>query len=175
MEEMEVPQKKGMVMPALQYGVLTAIGLIALTLIIYFADLQTERWVAWIGYLILLAGLFLGTKAFRDEFNGGFISYGRSLGFGTLTIFFAAIISAVFVFIFYKFVAPDAMGPIKAAAEEQMLRANPNMSDQEYDMAMRFVSPGFIAITTVFSYTFIGFVLSLIVSAFLKKNDPLEA
>lgn len=175
LHEEEAPQKKGLVAVAFQYGILTAIALIALTLVIYFANLQSAKWVSWIGYGILLAGLYIGTRAFRDEFNGGFINYGKALGFGTLTIFFAALLSAVFVFVFYKFIAPDAMGPIRAAAEEQMLRVNPNMSDQEYDMAMRFISPGIIAVTSVFSYTFIGFVLSLITSAFLKRQDPLEA
>lgn len=174
-QEPESVKSKGLAMVALEYGVLTAIALIVLTLIIYFADLQAARWVSWIGYGILLAGLFIGTKAFRDEFNGGFINYGRALGFGTLSMFFAALISSVFVYVFYKFIAPDAMGPLREAAEEQILRTNPNISDQEYDMAMRFISPGIIAFTSVFSYTFIGFVLALITSAFLKRKDPLEA
>ncbi len=174
LQDPESRKSKGLAMVALEYGILTGIALIVLTLIIYFTDLQTARWTSWIGYGILLAGLFIGTKAFRDEFNGGFITYGRALGFGTLSMFFAALIASVFVYVFYKFIAPDAMGPLREVAEEQILRTNPNISDQEYDMAMRFISPGIIAFTSVFSYTFIGFVLSLITSAFLKRQDPLE-
>ncbi len=164
-----------MVQPAFYYGVLTAIGLVLLTLVIYFANLMNETWVSWIGYLILIAGVVIGTKAYRDEIRGGFIPYGTALGFGTLTIFFAAVISAVFTFVFYKFIAPDALGQLKIAAEMRALEANPNLSDQELDMVLRFVSPTLMAITTIFSYTFFGFVISLITSAFLKKNDPLEA
>lgn len=174
-QESEAQQSKGMGMVAFQYGVLTAIALIALTLFIYFADMLTVKWVSWIGYGILLAGIFLATKAYRDEHKGGFIAYGSALGFGTLTIFFASLLTAVFSFIFYSYLAPDALEKLKIAAEIQILETNPNIGDSELELALRFVSPVLMAITTIFSYTFIGFVLSLITSAFLKRTNPLEA
>jgi hypothetical protein len=175
MEQMEETKKSGMFMPAVQYGVLTAIALIALTLFIYFAGLITAKWTSWISYGILLASIFIATTAYRNEHNGGFISYGTALGFGTMTIFFASVITAVFTYIFYKMLAPDALQQVKAAAEVQILKTNPNVTDQELDLAMRFVSPVLMSITTIFSYTFLGFVISLITSAVLKKKDPLEA
>lgn len=175
MEHMEETKESGMFMPALQYGFLTAIALIALTLFIYFAGMITVKWTSWIGYGILLAGIMIATVAYRNEHRGGFINYGTALGFGTLTIFFASLITAIFTFIFYKFLAPDALAQVKAAAEVQILETNPNIGDQELDLAMRFVSPVLMSITTVFSYTFLGFVISLITSAVLKKKDPMEA
>ena len=171
----EQQKSTGMAKPAFTYGLLTAIGLILLTLVIYFADLMEVKWVNWIGYLVLVAGVALGTKAYRDEVRGGFISYGSALGFGTLSMFFAALISAVFTYLFYVLIAPDALEKLKVMAEIRALETNPNLTDQELDMVMRFVSPTLMAITTVFSYTFFGFVISLITSAILKKNDPLEA
>ncbi len=174
MEQMEENVQTPMAKPALYYGFLTGIAMILLTLIIYFANLSTAKWVAYIGYFILLSGIILGTKAFRDEFRGGFISYGTALGFGTLTIFFASIISGVFSYVFYQFIAPDALTQLKEAAEIRMLEMNPNATDQEIDLALRFVSPGLMTFTSIISYTFVGFVLSLITSAFMKKKDPLE-
>jgi hypothetical protein len=171
----EAQNSTGMVKPAFYYGLLTAIGLILLTLIIYFADLLEAKWVSWVGYLILIAGVVIGTRAYRDEVRGGFINYGTALGFGTLSMFFAALIASVFTYLFYVFIAPDALAKMKILAEVRALEANPNLTDQELDMILRFISPTLMAITTVFSYTFFGFVISLITSAFLKKNDPLEA
>ncbi len=167
-------RKQGMAAPAFLYGLLTAIALFAITLFIYFTGMSTEKWPTYLSYFVLLAGIVIGLKNYRDEARGGFISYGSALGFGTFSMFFAALIVAILSFVFYKFLAPDAMIPIREAAELQMLERNPNMSDQEYDMAMKFISPGFITVTLLFSYTFIGFVLSLLVAAVMKKSDPLE-
>lgn len=174
-EQHEAPQNTGMVKPAFYYGLLTAIGLVLLTLIIYFLDLMEAKWVSWVGYLILIAGVVIGTKAYRDEVRGGFISYGSALGFGTLSMVFAALIASAFTYLFYVFIAPDAIEKLKFLAEERALEASPNLGHDELQMIRRFVSPALIAITTVFSYAFVGFVISLITSAFLKKNDPLEA
>jgi len=165
--------KTGMAIPALQYGFITSLGLIALTLIIYFVNLQSVKWVSWLGYFILIVALYLGSKAYRDEYNGGFITYGRALGFGTLLSVFAALILAVFTYVFYKFIAPDALNTIREIAEEQILRTNPNISDEQIDMALKFgASPGIITFGTLFGYAFVGFILSLITSALVQRKDP---
>lgn len=168
-------ENKPMFKPAFTYGLLTAVGLIALSLIIYFAGLMEVSWINYLSYLILLLGIVLGTKAYRDEFRGGFIPYGTALGFGVLTVFFAAVITAVYTYLFYTVLAPDALMQVKAMTERSIMEVNPQVSDQELDLALRFVSPGFMAVMSVFSYVFFGFLLSLITSAFLKKKDPLEA
>jgi hypothetical protein len=107
--------------------------------------------------------------------RGGFISYGNALGFGTLSMVFAALIASAFTYLFYVVIAPDAVEKLRFLAEERALDANPNLGYDELEMIGRFVSPVLIAITTVFSYSFFGFVISLVTSAFLKKTDPLEA
>jgi hypothetical protein len=168
------PQAAPMARPAFYYGLLTAIALMLLTLLIYFANLMEAKWVGWIGYLLLLAGILIGTKAFRDEYRGGFLSYGAALGFGTLTIFFASLITGAFTYLFYTLIAPDALAVARQVAETNALQANPNMTDQQLDMVTKMVNPLVMTISTVFSYTFLGFVMSLITSIFLKKKDPLE-
>ncbi len=160
--------------PAFTYGLLTAIGLIMLTFIIYLTGMISNQYINYLSYFIIIAGIVLGTKAFRDEFRGGFLSYGNALGFGTLTILFAAIIAGVFSFVFYSYLAPDALAQLKVAAEVRILETNPNVSDQELDLALRFVSPTLMLFTSIISYTFVGFLLSLVTSAFLKKQDPLD-
>lgn len=172
--EQTSPQQSGMSSPAFQYGLLIAAGLIILSLIMYVGGMIAARWISYIGYAILLGGLIFGTIKFRDEFSGGFISYGRALGFGTLTSFFAAIISAVFAYVFYKFLAPDALNELRAATEVNILESNPDVTDQQLNMAVRMVSPFMIALTYLFSYTFVGFVFSLVTAAFLKRKDPVD-
>ncbi len=174
MENVQENKKDGMFNPALQYGVITAVGLILLGLIMYLADLHSVSWISYIGYVILLAGIVLGTIRFRDEYCGGFINYGRALGFGTLTAFFAALISGVFFYIFYKFLAPDALERLRDLAEVQVLELDPNASDQQIDLVRKLVNPLLMLFSNLLSYTFFGFIFSLITAAFLKKQDPME-
>ena len=168
------PQNKGMAGPAFQYGLLIAAGLIILSLIMYVAGMIAVDWVSYVGYAILLGGLIFGTIKFRDEYSGGFISYGRALGFGTLSSFFAALISAVFAYVFYAVLAPDALNELRIAAEINILEANPNVTDQQLDLAVRMINPVMMALTYLFSYTFVGFVFSLVTAAFLKRKDPMD-
>ncbi len=160
--------------PAFQFGLLIAAGLIILSLIMYVAGMITANWISYVGYAILLGGLIFGTLRFRDEYSGGFISYGRALGFGTLVSFFAALISAVFSYLFYTVLAPDALNELRIAAEINILETTPNITDQQLDLAIKMVNPLMMALTYLFSYTFVGFVFSLVTAAFLKRKDPME-
>lgn len=173
-EQTMQPQNSGMANPAFQYGLLIAAGLIILSLIMYAAGMITVNWISYLGYAILLGGLVFGTIKFRDDYSGGFISYGRALGFGTLASFFAALISAVFAFVFYKMIAPDALNELRIAAEINILETTPNVTDQQLDLAVRMISPFMIALSYLFSYTFVGFVFSLVTAAFLKRKDPMD-
>ncbi len=178
METIENNSQPGMLKTALTYGMLIGILLIVIQLVFYFAGGLTSMYSAYISYAVLLGGIILATKAWRDEVRGGFISYGQALGFGTLTIFFASILVGIYIFLFYKFIDPAAMNLLYEAAEQKMIDKNPNITDAELDMALsisqRLMKPGFMTFSTIFNYTFLGFVMSLITSIFMKKKNPEE-
>lgn len=174
METTTEQKKTGLFPAALNYGLLTAIGLIILTLIGYLAKLQGVTWFGFIGYAVLLAGIIAGTINFRDDSGGGYISYGRALGFGTLTAVIAGFISGLFILVFYQFIAPDALEALRSEAEIRVLEMHPNASDQQIEMARMMVNPILMFIGSLLSYAFIGFIFSLVTSAFLQKNEPTE-
>ncbi len=175
MENAEQTKKTSFTAASFTYGLLTAIGMILITLLTYMFNLTEITWLSYLTYLILIAGIILGTIKFRDDDSGGFISFGRALGFGTLISFFAALISGIFLYVFYTFIAPDAFEQIRIIAEQNMIEANPDITDQQLDLALRMTTPLMVLISSLFGITFIGFVFSLATSAFLKKKDPLEA
>ena len=59
-----------------------------------------------------------------------------------------------------------------------MLEANPEISDQELDLALsmttKFMQPHWMMIMSVLGGTFMGFLFSLIISIFVKKDNPNE-
>ncbi len=174
MENVEQTKQSTLTSASFTYGLLTAIGLILITLFTYIFNLTEVRWISFLSYVLLLAGIIFGTIKFRDDDLGGFISYGRSFGFGTLVSLFASLISGLFVYVFYKFIAPDAFEQLRIIAEQNMIEANPDITDQQLDFALRMMSPLMLFISSIFSITFIGAVFSLVTSAFLKKKDPLD-
>ena len=178
MENTEITDRPGMAKYALTYGLLTGVLLIVIHLVFYLTGDIASKYIAYIYYAVILAAILIASKAWRDEVMGGYITYGQGLGFGTLTIFFASALVAVYIFIFYKFVDPGAMNDLLVAAEERMIEKNPSISDDDLDLALsitqRFMKPGFMAISSVLNYTFLGFVMSLITSIFMKKSNPEE-
>ena len=60
--------------------------------------------------------------------------------------------------------------------EQVLLEANPEISDEMLDlqleMAARFMQPHWMMIMGVLGGTFMAFLFSLIISIFVKKEDP---
>ena len=82
------------------------------------------------------------------------------------------------MFIFLKFIDPSALEKIFSIMEDSMSKQG--MSEEQIDMAVemskKFTTPFTVALGTVFSYVFWGFLFSLITSAFIhKKSNSYDA
>jgi len=158
---------------AMFYGAIIGISLVLYTFIIYLVGLSTNRYIGFIQYIIIIGGIYISTKKYRDESLKGYISYGRALGFGTLTIFFSSLIIGFFNYILYKFIDPSLIDKILAVSEEAMTKQG--LTDEQIDLAIemtkKFTSPLFLTFSTIFGLSFMGFLFSLLTSAFVKKKD----
>ena len=92
---------------ASRYGLYGGLILIALGLIFYLANLNTEQWVQWVSYIPMLGAIYLAIQYHRDNELGGRMSFGRGLGMGTLTALIMGLIIAVWTFVFMSFIVPD--------------------------------------------------------------------
>src|SRR5690606_3741299 len=124
-----------------------------------------------LSFLLLAVCIFLAVKDHRDRELGGYITYGRGLGAGVLTALFAGLLLSIFIYLFYGVIDPGAMDELKRIQEEQMYKNG--MSDEQIEMSLKFVSPGFMAGMALPMVTFMGFIFSLIIAAFLKRNRPM--
>ncbi len=161
---------------ALNFGIITGVGIIVLNLIFYLTGSLPTSWFNNLSYLVLVGGVALSMKNFRDEVCGGYVSYGRALGFGTLMVFFASVIYGLYSLLLFAYIEPDLAKVYLERTEEQLIINNPDISDEELDMILaayeQTLRPGFRLVGAVFSYTFMGFVFSLIIAAFFKKKEP---
>jgi len=165
--------KAPMLKPALNYGAILGIALVIYQTILYFAHLATNNFMGMLSYLIVIAGIYLAARKFRDDFCSGSITYGRALGFSTLTIIFASFILAVFTYIQYTIIDPGLIERILEIAEENMI--NQGMPEEQIDIAMtwaeKFTTPGVLTFNVFFGMVLIGVLISLITSIFVKKGS----
>lgn len=160
---------------ALKYGLLTGIGMVAISVIYYVADSE-QNWMGnMIISLILLGGIIYGLKIYRNDILDGYIKYGKAVGFGVLLSVFAGLVVVFHSLLYYSVINPDVIQDLLLDAQRRLIEMN--VSDYEIDMFMslyrRFIfTPLSISIMSLISYVFYGTIFSLIAAAFLKKEEP---
>ncbi|KAA3647400.1 MAG: DUF4199 domain-containing protein [Bacteroidetes bacterium] len=157
---------------AMNFGAMLGLVLMIFSLIIYVTEMYGSQWINWISTIILIAGIVIGIKKRRDNELGGHISYGSALGYGTLIALFASIITSVGSFLYLSYV-DDGFIQFTLNTQETQLYEN-GLADEQIEMAMsmtkKFMTPGWIAFMAVLITVITGFIVSLIASAFLKKE-----
>lgn len=155
------------------YGAITGMALIIEGVVFYVIGVENQSVAQWLNYAIIIGGIFFGTKNFRDKINFGKITYGKSLGSGVLISLFASIIFAFYTFIFFKFIDPSALDKIFEIAEQSMMKQG-TMTDQQIEVAMdmtkKMTTPFSMSFFVILGFVFWGFLFSLIVSIFVKKQ-----
>ncbi|HTX88202.1 MAG TPA: DUF4199 domain-containing protein [Bacteroidales bacterium] len=169
------PKPRSVSMNALYYGILTGAASIVLALILYIAGLYMNRSLGYLSLLLLIGGMAWGTLEYRKNYLGGFISYGKSFTSCFMIGLFAGILGAIYMFIFARFIYPGFAQEILDKAQQQMLEKNPNMSDSQIEIAMKytrmFTSPVMMAVWGLLANVFFSVVLGLLVSIFIRKED----
>ncbi|HCT30953.1 MAG TPA: hypothetical protein DIW31_09525 [Bacteroidales bacterium] len=171
---MENNQKQSTFQGVLTWGLITGIASIVYTFILYFAGLMQNKPIQYAGIIITIVCLYLGIKAVRDQYLGGVISYGKSLGTGVLISLFSTIVSLIFLTILYTVIDQGLIDLALQDSIEKMTERGMSSDQIEQGMAMarRFFIPSLL-IGGLFFGTFLGFLISLVLSAFLKKEENL--
>lgn len=156
------------------WGFILGLALIGISLVLYLLDMTEAKWASWVSYAVIAALIYVGTQAKRVQ-QGGVLSYGQGLGTGVGITFFGSILVAFYTFVFFRFIDPDMLQELLLRTEDEMY--NQGLPDDQIEIAMnmtkKFMQPGPMAAMVVLSYTFVGFLISLVTAAILKKDgDP---
>lgn len=156
----------------MNWGAILGFVLIAISLAFYLVGMTESKAVQWLSYGVIAAVIYVATKAKKDT-NGGFISYGQGLGTGTAVAFFASVLVAFYTYLFFTFIDVDMIEEMLLRTEDELYAQG--LPDDQVEMAMsmtkKFMLPGPMAAMVVLTYTIVGFIISLITSALLKKED----
>jgi len=158
-------------------GLITGLILIIYTLLLYATGnmLKPSFFLSTLNYLILIVGIVIGTRNYRDQSLGGYISYGKALGYGVVLCVFTGIVFGIFNYLLYEVIDPGLMEESMKVIQEEMLNQGLPADQVEAmsDMQSRFRTPFMMMIGSVFTYAFLGLIFSLVTSAFLKKEEPM--
>lgn len=160
----------------IRWGGITGGVLILFGLLMYvtgMSDPYKESPLQHIGWIIVIGGVIMGIMYFKDN-NEGIMSYGQGVGTATMVGLIAGIISAIWIFIFFKFIDPDMLEAIREFSFEKATESGEIPEEAEENMRKMmntFTSPVVMSITSVLMYTITGLVVGLIGSAFMKTRS----
>ncbi|WP_133272078.1 DUF4199 domain-containing protein [Hymenobacter radiodurans] len=158
----------------LRYGLLTGIVSIIYSFILLAANLQQNSALALLSFVILIVGIILAHKTYKES-NNGFMSYGQGLGIGALVGLVTGLLGGVFNYIYTTFIDPSAaqraMEQARAKLEESGSMSDAQI-DQTVQMSQRFSSGPVGIVVALISFAIAGFLLSLIIAAITKHNRP---
>lgn len=172
----------------LSYGILSGLVVIVTTIIGISFSLENEafEFSQWLGYLVMLVALsmiFVGMKRYRDNEQGGVISFARGMQLG---LGIAAVAGVMYVTVWelylvltdYAFINDYAQATIDArraagATTDELARLTADMDT----MKAQYANPLFRIPITFLEIFPVGLLVSLLSAAVLRKSEilPVES
>jgi ABC-type phosphate transport system permease subunit len=158
---------------ALYYGLLLGIALIVVHLILYLLDFQKERAASVVTIIVTVAGMAMAAMDYRNKKWKGYITYGKAVKIAFLTIMFASIISAAYMFIYHSAINPADIQENKLNAVQEIY--NMGMDPAQEEQALKFQdvihTPIAYSFISIFFSLIIGIVIALLIAIFIKKEE----
>ncbi len=169
----ETEKQPSVMAVALKYGFLFGLIGVIYQVIIMVTDLGDSRWISSLAYLIMVVGIVLAMKSYKES-NYGYMSYGQGLGIGTSLSALFGFLTGLFTWIYTSFIDTEYMGRMMEKQREQMILQG--MTDEQIDagmaMAQNFTGPVTIILGGLVMTMIFGFILSLLISAVMKNSRP---
>jgi hypothetical protein len=160
----------------LKYGLIMGLVSIVMSMLFYMLDLTFASWIIIPSLIISFAALFLLQRSYRDTYENGYISYGRSLGAGVIITIYSAIIGAIFGYLLFTVIDPGLIQKSLAFAQAKVdAKGGPEAAmEAAKKMQEKLMKPFIMSLMGIFFTVFYGFILSLISSIFVaKQGNPL--
>jgi len=157
---------------SMMHGLYLGFALILNTLVFYLLGIPFSEVTGLLTYAIIICGTGFAMWTFGKLNTEEGLPYSRALGLGTLVALCGALIFSLFTFILYKFIEPGLIDKMLANVEEKLLQQG--MKDESIEKMLgasrSMMSPAILAVSQLFSIVFLGFLFSLILAIFFKKE-----
>jgi hypothetical protein len=161
---------------AMTNGLFLGLAMILNSVIFYVMGSPFAPASGYVAYALIIAATAWTMYTYREKDPEAGLTYGKALGLGTLNSLFASLILAFFTFVLFKLVDKTLIEKFLIFLEEQLLKSG--AKDAQVDMLMpmykKIMTPLTYSLSQIFSITLMGFIFSLIIAIFFKKEpkDP---
>lgn len=135
-----------------------------------YYSFAVEQYRYYITLLLLLFGISISIY-FERKNKGGFIQFKEAAKYGILYTLALSFILAVFNYIYYQFIIPDAVDYFVSEARKSMIEGN--VKEEEILKSTEIVKSYFGYFRMFMSTLIFGVILSFIAAAILRKKNPL--
>ena len=139
-------------------------------------DYNTSLLIGYASMLIAFSLVYVGIRNYRDKYNGGVISFGKSFKIGIMIVLIASSIYVVAWLIDYFFFIPDFMEKFSAQELDKLKTSGVSQIEidkqtkEMADFARMYKNPLFNAMMTYAEILPVGLVVTLISSLILKRK-----
>ncbi len=168
--------KKNIWKSTMESGGVLGFVLVLFSYVLYLQNTNLNSEYSWFSFVILIAGIVLGTKKYTKENSSFIISYKKAFFCGVLISFFSSFILGFYNFILFEMIDKEIIHKMIIAMEEELIIAKMHEEQIEMmsDLYKKFVTPTTMAFGTLFSMTFLGTIFSLITAYVLKTDNKIK-
>ena len=178
--------KSSLLKNAINGGLLLGLISIVFSVILYVLDIVpvgiTKGLVMLvISLLIYFFVIFYTSKSYRNNVLGGYISFGQAFIFGLLVAIFAAILTAIYNYIFYALIDPEYAARVASLTKDwtETFMESKGVPEATIAEALdkideKIVTPLKSVRQALIGGTIFGAIVSLITSAIVKKKKDIK-
>ncbi len=167
-------EQKSIFSSSLLAGLLVSAALIIFKLVLFILDVDEESYIQFGYYIVFALGLAWAVYSVRNNTLDGFATYGKAFMTGLYASIGIAVVMAIYTYVYMKYIDPSFVDNLLANAEDKMVEANPDMSEEELskalDITKMFMQPGLMALMSIFGSIITGGLFSLIIAIFAKRE-----
>lgn len=164
---------------AIKYGLIYSGINILWNLLLYITELNRSD-NAWVfqtaGLVFMIVCLVMAINEYKRTEGNGFIEFGTAFKHGLIITIISGIIGSVYYVLYVKAIDPGFNDYIMQKQVDKM--AEMGMAEADIEKAMnqsaKFQTPFWLMTFGILGSLFIGSIVSLIVSAIMKKPNPNE-
>jgi hypothetical protein len=164
--------------PELRFGLILGGMFAAFPLLLFVLGLDKEKSVqsvsTFVNLAITITVLYFAIRDRRDQEGKGFMSLGEGFGRGFKVSLVGAFISTLSSYAYFNWINPGIIDFMRLQQEEEMIARG--ASDAEVEQAMKvmegWMSPNVMIVVGFIAIILLCLVISLILAAVLKKEDP---
>jgi len=167
-------KNSSVVVNALIWGVIIGLISIVYSVILYMLNQTFNRALGYAGIIIMIVGLAIAMKSYRDNILDGMLPFGKAFGFGVLIVVFASLLGSIYTYLLYTVIDPGLQEKILEFMADKMLesgRVPEAQLDQALEFSKKFMSPTYLTVSGFIFSCLGGTVISLIMAAIFKKEE----